>query len=428
MSNQKNVQIIGGGLCGCLTAYQVAKRHPDYRVDLIEAGDSLVSAFNPIFLGGRALNNGFHGLELPRSDGLFDFFVHILGLNLRQKINRRLLSIKGHLVPYDALLSEWPDELQQNFLVKPPFEADSVEDFWPLVSNSYRALLELAGTRYSQNVDNISGLLIPWFFPADYILNSADEGAIYRNNVRSKSVTAMYGHPEGHLFGVVQDAIRAKLEEMGVHLHLSTKASFKGQGIEFLFPDDAKIDLSREADFVFFCASSAIMLKDINSGMFDELTKDPRGLYGALLEISNPVEIEYFSEIICLDEGCHSIGRISSPDGFGHRLDHDGKLIQVELFVDPALDVNKIEAELPFHIARILKLSKANTIKLLEMKKTNQLYNPNKELLKHAETEIDNWIEKNCPNLVTRPNFGPINMAKTWNWSIEFADLICGKN
>ena len=54
----KNIQIIGGGLYGCLTAYHIAKQYPNYKVDLIERGNHLLPAFNPISLAGFKFNNG----------------------------------------------------------------------------------------------------------------------------------------------------------------------------------------------------------------------------------------------------------------------------------------------------------------------------------------------------------------------------------
>ena len=67
------VQIIGGGLYGCLTAYHIAKKHPNIRIDLIEGSNKLLPAFNPITLAGDKFNNGFHGIELPRAKDLFEF-------------------------------------------------------------------------------------------------------------------------------------------------------------------------------------------------------------------------------------------------------------------------------------------------------------------------------------------------------------------
>ena len=62
-----SVQIIGGGLYGCLTAYHIAKMYPHIRINLIEANSKLLSAFDSIVLAGEKFNNGFHGIELPRA-------------------------------------------------------------------------------------------------------------------------------------------------------------------------------------------------------------------------------------------------------------------------------------------------------------------------------------------------------------------------
>lgn len=424
MSLKKHIRIIGGGLCGCLTAYHIAVRYPGYYVELVETSDHLISAFDPISLDGHALNNGFHGIELPRADAFYSFIIDELELDFTQKVNSRLLFIKNNLVPFVAPLSEWPIDLQKEFLVKPPFESNSIEDFWSVLSEEYKGLLKVIGARYSHNVQDILGLLIPWFLPADYVLNSGDEGDLFRNNVRNNSILPMYGHPTGHVFDVLQDAMLAKLETLGVKIHLSTSVVFNADGFEFCSLGNVENSLKVEADYTFFCASSSIIIKEIDSTIYNKLTEKPRYLYNGLLEVTNPVETTPFSEIICADAVCPAIARISAPDEFGYSIDHKGKYLQVELFIQPSEDVNKLRAELPSHISRILGLRQPNTIKLLEMKLTRFVFQPKKEDLALAEVAIASWVRNQATNLAIQYNFGPINMAKAWKKSSEFAESV----
>ena len=310
---------------------------------------------------------------MPRADAFYSFIIDELELDFTQKVNSRLLFIKNNLVPFVAPLSEWPIDLQKEFLVKPPFESNSIEDFWSVLSEEYKGLLKVIGARYSHNVQDILGLLIPWFLPADYVLNSGDEGDLFRNNVRNNSILPMYGHPTGHVFDVLQDAMLAKLETLGVKIHLSTSVVFNADGFEFCSLGNVENSLKVEADYTFFCASSSIIIKEIDSTIYNKLTEKPRYLYNGLLEVTNPVETTPFSEIICADAVCPAIARISAPDEFGYSIDHKGKYLQVELFIQPSEDVNKLRAELPSHISRILGLRQPNTIKLLEMKLTSGL-------------------------------------------------------
>ena len=115
MSKESSIHIIGGGLYGCLTAYHFAKTYPECQVNLIESSDHLMAAFDPITLDGEEFNNGFHGIELPRAEGLFKFFSNVLKAPFSLQPNNRWMSINGTRVPFDAPLVEWPANLHSFF-------------------------------------------------------------------------------------------------------------------------------------------------------------------------------------------------------------------------------------------------------------------------------------------------------------------------
>ena len=79
------VNIIGAGLNGCLSAWKIKKKFPNYIVNLIDSSDHVISAFDPIEIGKGFYNNGFHGIELPRSKKLSHFFESCLNINLLEK-------------------------------------------------------------------------------------------------------------------------------------------------------------------------------------------------------------------------------------------------------------------------------------------------------------------------------------------------------
>ena len=87
---------------------------------------------------------------MPRADAFYSFIIDELELDFTQKANSRLLFIKNNLVPFVAPLSEWPIDLQKEFLVKPPFESNSIEDFWSVLSEEYKGLLKVIGAIFSQ--------------------------------------------------------------------------------------------------------------------------------------------------------------------------------------------------------------------------------------------------------------------------------------
>ena len=79
------INIIGAGLNGCLTAWKIKKKFPNYDINLIDSSDHIISAFDSIKIGVGLYNNGFHGIEFPRSKNISDFFSSCLNINLVEK-------------------------------------------------------------------------------------------------------------------------------------------------------------------------------------------------------------------------------------------------------------------------------------------------------------------------------------------------------
>ena len=423
MTQSKNIHIVGAGLYGCLTAFHIAKKYPNFNINLIEGADRFMTPFNSIKISGVPLNNGFHGIELPRAKKLLEFFSSELNVPFKIKPNRRWMSINGYLVNYEAPLSEWPNELKGFFKAKPPFNGNTIEEFWSTISTQYQDLIDRTALRYTKNSEEMRHFFIPWFFPADYVLNSDDEGDIFRNQVRNGNINPEYAHPEKHIFANLQAAMARYLKKLGIKVYLSTQVKFTNKGIDYISNDQHCNLQSADADKVFFCASSAIMLKDVNPEMYLRLVENKRLMINALLEydeiLENPA---YFSEIICIDEQAPHIARISSPKHFGAQYPAK-KLLQVEIFIEAEEDLEKVKASLEEHIKRILKLRKGNNLKQLGAKITRAVFYPNQQELDDARNTLEYWRQVNCPNLILRNNFVPINMAKTWVLAEENATL-----
>ena len=49
------------------------KKFPQLNVDLIDSSDHIISSADPIKIGDDFYNNGFHGIELPRANEIFNF-------------------------------------------------------------------------------------------------------------------------------------------------------------------------------------------------------------------------------------------------------------------------------------------------------------------------------------------------------------------
>ena len=79
------INIIGAGLNGCLTAWKIKKKFPNYEINLIDSSDHIISAFDSITIGEGSYNNGFHAIEFPRSKNLCDFLISAHNVDLIEK-------------------------------------------------------------------------------------------------------------------------------------------------------------------------------------------------------------------------------------------------------------------------------------------------------------------------------------------------------
>lgn len=69
--NQNSFNIIGGGLIGLQIASRLAanarKEKSNSSINLYDQGDSILRAWDSKICGAHRVNNGFHGIELPRA-------------------------------------------------------------------------------------------------------------------------------------------------------------------------------------------------------------------------------------------------------------------------------------------------------------------------------------------------------------------------
>ena len=117
----KKILIVGGGLYGCLLAYQLSKQNK-CKILLIERAGKLLNNFNTISIGKFKLNNGFHAIEIPRCNDFVNFLTKKLHLKLviRHKIHKLL--INRFIIDSQDSFLQWPEDLTQNlrknFIIK----------------------------------------------------------------------------------------------------------------------------------------------------------------------------------------------------------------------------------------------------------------------------------------------------------------------
>jgi hypothetical protein len=417
--DRKVIHIIGGGLYGALTAYMFAKYKPEFKIRLFENSNRLLSAFDSIEIGGSKLNNGFHGIELSRSKELFNFFKEVLELDFYKQFNHRGLVINGEVLSFLDKKCDWPEELQNHIIADLSSILPNNYDISSIVSLEYENLIREVSKRYTDNFEDVKGLFIPWFLPSDVIFESKDEGDIYRNQVRSGEIISEYGFPKSELFEIIQSKFLDVLETMNVEVVLNAKVKFTSMGVDYY---NFEL-LNEKPDKIYFCASPALIIKDLDLKSYNDLLTNKKFLYNALLKIkSDDFKLsKRFTEIISLDKKIPQLGRISFP-----KLKNSEKetYVQLELFVDPALDVDKLSASLESEMTRILSLKETELIELIDIKSTRTLYFPNHAQKEFAFNKLKEILTKYESKVFVRNIFGPINMAKTWLFAEENINLI----
>ena len=126
---KEKIFIIGGGLCGCLLAYMLSKKK--YDVTVFEKNNNLISTYDPVKIGKYQINNGFHGIELPRAKNIYDFFKDNLKIKFKILTIKRLILFQRSIINFKAKKNEWPKNIISN--LKPGnnnYKNENVEFFF----------------------------------------------------------------------------------------------------------------------------------------------------------------------------------------------------------------------------------------------------------------------------------------------------------
>jgi hypothetical protein len=413
-----NIYIIGAGLYGCLTALKIKKDNPNMRVNIVDSANHVLSVFDSVSLAGMSINNGFHGIELPRADKLYAFLIKELGVKLNRVRNIKKILISGHLVEYADGLSEYPDAIRKYFKEEKS-QFRGCADVFNVATDEYLPVLEKVSHRYSDEVQNAIHLLAPWYFPSDFAIESDDEGDIFRNKVRAKLLNPEYAWPESGLFQELQMAFYNKLKEIGINLMLNHKVDISENGLCLKNPAGEARALNVDKDYIFYCAPPLSVLKAASPKIYSQLTNDPRSVFNVLLKARKSDDAVEFTEILCCDENIPSLSRVSKPS-LASEL--DTVYIQLEIF-EKNESVTDQHVEVVAYLESVMKKIGYYNFKILESRKTRTVFFPSSRANNDALECVRGWAKK-FSNVHLLEAFGPINMAKTWDYSDKISGLI----
>jgi protoporphyrinogen oxidase len=188
--HKKEVHIIGGGLFGCLLAYQLSKKN--YKISIFERSNELLNSFNSIELNKIKLNNGFHGIEFPRAKKLYNFFRDKLKVKFNTfEINRKII-FKKYIINYTDKKSEWPNQISSYLKnTNVPYKNQKINFFF---QKKIINLFKQNSLKYTNNTINDKSFFLPWFLPADIKHLSNDEGDKFRSLIRTKKIRGKVTH------------------------------------------------------------------------------------------------------------------------------------------------------------------------------------------------------------------------------------------
>ncbi len=414
-----NIYVVGAGLYGCLTAWKLKKDYPNREVYIVDSANHVLSVFDSVSLGGRFVNNGFHGIELPRANHLYEFLTNELGVKLNKVKNIKKILISGNLVEYTDELRNYPQTISKYFRGNAS-QLRSCLDVFNTATDEYLSVLERVSHRYSDDLQNVIHLLAPWYFPADFAIESDDEGDVFRNKVRASLLNPEYAWPESGLFQELQQVFHNKLMEIGVVMMLNHKVEISESGLSLKNSSGDLRALNLNNDYIFFCAPPLSILKFSSAKLYSELTNDPRHIFNVLVKARKSIEAVEFTEILCCDESVPFLSRVSKPSLDNN--DDDFAYIQLEVF-ERSENITHQHEEVVGYLGLVMEKIGYLDLKIIESRKTRTVFFPSAKANNDALECVRNWAN-NFSNMHLLEAFGPINMAKTWHYSDENARLI----
>ena len=405
---QKKILIIGGGLYGCLLAYQLSKKNK-YKILLIERAEKLLNTFNSVSIGKFKLNNGFHAIEIPRCDDFVKFLRKKLHLKLLVKNKIHKLLINRFIIDIKDSFSQWPKDLtknlRKNFIIK---KNDNLKKFY---KKKNMELVKLCSKRFSKKLIDSKHMFIPWFLPREYKLQDMrDEGDRFRYKVRNEIIPFKCAVPKNKIFEILQKKFYSFLKKEKILINLNTQVKFDKKNIELTNDKKKTIYSYKEFDKIFFCAPATFLLEYANPDHLKKLNRYRGYFTNCIVEIKKKIN---FSEMICLNRNLLNIDRISVVKSNNNRT-----LLQLEIWHKDKKLKKHLKNKITNELKIIFKLREKPIY--LGHKLSRVVFSPSINWKKNSTKYIKKWLASSKIKLNARYNLsGAINMAKSWNYAKE---------
>jgi len=405
---KKNVFIFGAGLYGLILAVLLNKKK--YNVTIVDQSDEILSGFRPIRISKYLLNNGFHGIDYPRSKKLISFLDKRIKFKLNKFAVQKKIIIEKFIVDYLDRFEEFPKKLKQIYKEKNlKFYKNQNYNFF--FSRSFKKNLLINAKRYSSEAKVSEGFFLPYFLPSDTKHISKDEGDTFRNKIRNNKIKSFCYLPKNGIFFSLKNKFSKVLKKQKIKILKNSKIIIDKNLYIKIINKNSEISLPKETK-IFFCMSSVFFLKYEGHNLLRKLSKNKRDFYNVLIKIKKEDEKNTFTESLVLNKKIFYVNRITK----NHFIkDSKFNFYQIELLINKITNTEKIKKDLQSELSKILKCK----IHFVGLKLSRITFHPSKNWFINAKSIVKKIIKKLPYNISIRYSFYPVNMNKAWIWANE---------
>lgn len=410
-NQKKKILLIGGGLYGCLLAYQLSKK--SNKIILVEKSDKLLNSLNSVSIKNFRINNGFHGIEIPRCNEFIHFLKNKLNLKLIVKDKIHKLLIFRSIIDFKDGISKWPKSitknLKKNYIIKKNY---NLKDFY---KNKLYDLIKTCSKRFNKNFKDCNYYFIPWFLPKDYKMhNIKDEGDIFREKVRNKKVNFQYAVPREKIFQIFQTKFYNILKKRNVSIYLNTRVKLEKNFLEISKKQISKSYKYDKFDKIFYCTHSPFLLEYANIKHLKKLYLYKKYMINLIIEVKTKINL---TEMICVNKTIPNLNRISVISSNKKK-----SFLQLEILQEKTKLSKKFIKKINNELKIVFNLK--NNPKYYGHKISRTVFFPSTKWKSNAKKFIKKWQKNNKFKLNVRHDlFGAINMAKSWNYAKTDAGL-----
>jgi hypothetical protein len=412
---KKKILIVGGGLSGCMLAYMLSKKK--YDVTIFEKNKTLISSYNPVKIGRYKINNGFHGIELPRANKIYNFFKSKLKIKFKILPIKRLLLIQRQLIDYKLKYEYWPKNIILKLSNKQKYYKNQKIQFY--FKKDIVSLIKLNSKKFFGNINESKNQFLPWFLPSDIRHMSKDEGDKFRSQFRNNKIRGNFAIPRQNLFNVIKKNFYTYLKSKKVKIVFNSDVVLEKKKI-IVFKKNKKTEINyNKIDKVYHTLSAAFLVRHLNFNHFKKINKFKKNFFNCLIRIDD-IDFNYnFSEILTLNEKIWFVNKVYSLNYLKSNLKKSKYIIAEVILEQNKLDQKKIKIILS-EIKKIFNLEK--NPKMIDWKMSRVVFFLTRQWIQQSEKMLK--IAYNSKKIYYNSSFYPINMNKVW---LQCEKLLEGK-